>query len=77
MVIETFPEGPGPVYARFRERGRMLPEGLHFVESWLAADGGRCFQVMETADPALFAAWTAHWADLVRFEVVELGAKPA
>lgn len=76
MVIETFRAGAEPVYARFGAEGRMLPDGLRFVESWLAADGGRCFQVMETDDPVRFAEWTARWNDLVDFEIIELGDKP-
>ncbi len=71
MVIETFRAGPEPVYARFAERGRMLPDGLHYVDSWIdATDRSRCFQLMETDDPALLPEWTARWDDLVAFEVV-------
>jgi hypothetical protein len=70
MVIETFTRGPRPVYERARDRGRMLPEGLRCVESWVDEGLGRCFQLMETDDPALFAAWTAEWDDLARFEIV-------
>jgi uncharacterized protein DUF3303 len=70
MVIETFTQGAGPVYERARDRGRMLPEGLEYVESWVAEGLGRCFQLMETDDPALFDAWTAQWADLADFEIV-------
>jgi hypothetical protein len=66
MVIETFTRGPRPVY----DRGRMLPEGLRYVESWVDEGLGRCFQLMETDDPALFEAWTAEWDDLARFEIV-------
>ena len=78
MVIETFRPGVlDTVYRRLRERGRGLPEGLFFVESWLAADGSRCFQIMETADPATFEAWMPFWSDLVSFEIVELGEKPS
>ena len=76
MVIETFLDGPDPVYARFANRGRMLPDGLHFVQSWLSADSMRCFQLMETAKPALFEQWTRKWSDLVAFEIVPLGNKP-
>ena len=76
MVIEHFRDGPGPVYARFREKGRMLPEGLCYLDSWLSADGARCFQLMETEDAALFEPWFAAWQDLVEFELVPLGAKP-
>ena len=71
MVIETYRSGPGPVYARAAERGRMLPPGLRFVDSWVDADRlDRCFQLMETDDPDTFGAWIAAWADLVAFEVV-------
>jgi uncharacterized protein DUF3303 len=70
MVVETFTKGPGPVYARFAERGRMAPPGLEYVESWIDEKLDRCFQVMETDDPALFDEWTAAWADLATFEIV-------
>jgi hypothetical protein len=78
MVVETFHLGrPDEVYARLAERGRMTPDGLVFRDSWLDASGARCFQLMETADPALFAPWIAAWDDLVAFEVVPLMEKPA
>ena len=71
MVIETFRHGdPVPIYRRFRERGRVAPEGLRYVASWVTEDLRRCFQVMECDDPALLAQWTAAWADIVDFEVV-------
>jgi Protein of unknown function (DUF3303) len=71
MVIEHFRPGQAPeVYRRFRERGRMAPEGLRYVASWVDTDFKRCFQVMETEDEALLAQWTANWDDLVEFEIV-------
>ena len=71
MVIERYRSGAGPVYERAAARGRMLPDGLTYVTSWVAAgDLDRCFQLMETDDAALFDAWTRHWDDLVSFEVV-------
>jgi hypothetical protein len=77
MVIEHFePEAQARIYERFREKSRMLPPGLAYIDSWLEAQGGRCFQLMETDDPALFQSWTERWNDLVRFEIVELGPKP-
>jgi hypothetical protein len=73
MVIERFKNrDPGPAYQRFREHGRMIPEGLKYINSWVQSDFGRCFQLMETEDPALFAQWTAHWEDLVDFEIVPI-----
>ncbi len=78
MVIERFrPGAKARVYARFRQKGRMLPAGLTYLDSWLEKDGDRCFQLMETRDPALFVEWTDHWKDLVRFEIIGLGDKPA
>ena len=71
MIIEHFRGGrPEAVYARFRERGRMAPEGLRYVASWVTRDGARCFQVMECDERALLEQWMAAWADLVDFEVV-------
>ena len=77
MVIETFLPGcKEKVYQRFYQKGRMLPEGLAYVNSWLEKDGDRCFQLMETDDPSLFQVWLDEWKDLVAMEVVELGEKP-
>ena len=77
MVIEQFPPGAKEkVYERFRVKGRMLPDGLVYIDSWLEKDGDRCFQLMETDDFALFRTWTERWRDLVSFEIIEIGEKP-
>jgi hypothetical protein len=71
MVIERFRGGDAAaVFRRFGERGRMLPEGLNYVDSWVAADQDRCFQLMACDDPALFERWIDQWRDLVEFEIV-------
>ena len=71
MVIEHYTSGPGPVYSRAAARGRMLPDGLRYVDSWIVDDGAldRCFQLMETDDPSLFAVWLDNWRDLGEFEI--------
>ncbi len=77
MVIKSFfPGCKDRIYERFQQKGRMLPEGLAYVNSWLERDGDRCFQLMETDDPSLFQVWFEHWKDLAAIEVVELGEKP-
>ncbi|MEO5718192.1 MAG: DUF3303 family protein [Chthoniobacterales bacterium] len=77
MVMEKFVPGcKASVYERFHLRGRMLPEGLTYIDSWLEKDGNRCFQLMETDAPALFADWIKEWCDLVSFEVIELEPPP-
>jgi hypothetical protein len=71
MVVETFKDHNGKaVYERLRERGRQMPDGLKFVQSWVTADLGRCFQLMETDDVTLFQRWIADWQDVMGFEVV-------
>lgn len=71
MVVEHFREGRAPdVYRRFRDRGRLAPEGLTYVASWVDLEFRRCFQVMEAPDESLLRAWIANWEDLVDFEVV-------
>jgi len=71
MVIEKFRDQDAKsVYRRFHEKGRLMPEGLVFVSSWVSADLGRCFQVMECDDVALLQRWVAAWSDLVEFEIV-------
>ena len=71
MVIERFKEGAAPdVYRRAREQGRMMPDGLEYVSSWVDLDFSTCYQLMRTDDPSLFAAWTKAWEDLVDFEIV-------
>ena len=70
-VIEHFRPGQAPeVYRRFRERGRMAPDGVRYVSSWVDLEFRRCFQVMEAEDEALLVGWTANWHDLIDFEVV-------
>jgi hypothetical protein len=70
MIVETYPHGPRPVYARFRERGRLAPDGLRYVSSWVTTEGDRCYQVMECSDRALLDEWMGAWADLVEFQVI-------
>lgn len=71
LVVENFRRGdPVPVYQRFRDRGRMAPEGVRYVASWVTADLRRCFQVMECDAASQLEEWMAGWRDLVDFEVL-------
>ena len=70
MVIERYRGGdPAPVYARFRERGRMIREGLRYINSWVSENLSTCYQIMETDDRALLDEWICNWSDIVDFEV--------
>jgi len=70
MVVEHFKgKDAVPVYRRFRDRGRMAPEGLTYVSSWVDEKLERCFQLMETDDRNLLDRWIESWQDLVDFEV--------
>ena len=78
MVIETYKQGClEEVYERFHRNGRMMPPDLNYIDSWLQSDGSRCFQLMETDNPASFSQWTKHWEDLMHFEIAEIGSKPS
>lgn len=71
MIIEHFRNGdPLPVYRRFRDRGRLAPDGLRYVSSWVTHDLRRCYQVMECDDLALLEEWMANWRDVTDFEVI-------
>jgi hypothetical protein len=70
MVVEHFKNKDAvPVYRRFRDRGRLAPEGLIYISSWVDDQFERCYQLMETDDRRLLEEWIANWSDLVDFEV--------
>jgi len=69
MVIEQLKnQYAKAVYRRFRVKGRMAPDGLAYVESWVEHNFDRCFQLMECGDARLLEEWADHWRDLVDFE---------
>ena len=71
MVIERFKEGTAlEIYQRFRQRGRMMPEGLEYISSWIDLSFKTCWQLMQTEDFTLFDKWTTNWRDLADFEIV-------
>ena len=71
LIIEKFKGGdPVPVYRRFRERGRLAPDGLRYVGSWITEDLTRCYQIMECDDRRLLDQWLANWNDLMDFDVM-------
>ena len=71
MVIERFRDRDAKaVYRRFRDSGRMMPEGLRYVGSWVETNFDRCFQIMECDDARLLQQWIVNWSDLADFEVV-------
>ena len=73
MVIERFKDSKTKdIYCRFQEKGRMMPEGLRYVDSWISANLDRCFQLMECDDSRLFQEWIVQWQDLAEFEIIPL-----
>jgi Protein of unknown function (DUF3303) len=71
MVVEHFKEGAAPeIYQRLREKGRMMPEGLEYIASWIDLRFQTCYQLMRTEDASLFPRWTDAWKDLFDFEIV-------
>ena len=75
MVIETYRnQDAKTIYGRFRDKGRMLPEGLTFVASWVTADLSRCFVIMECEEVATLQRWVVEWSDLAAFEILPVVA---
>jgi Protein of unknown function (DUF3303) len=71
MVIERFKnQDAKAVYRRFQEKGRMMPDGLKYVDSWVEPNFDRCFQLMECDDLRLFQEWLLQWQDLGEFEII-------
>jgi len=71
MIVEQFRNGDAvPIYRRFRERGRMEPDGVRYISSWVTEDMRRCFQVMEAESRGQLDQWMDRWKDLVQFDVV-------
>ena len=70
MIVEHFKDGCfDRVYERFKQHGRMLPDGLVYLDSWRSQEDMVCFQLMETDDESLFSEWISVWEDLVEFEI--------
>ena len=71
MVIEHFKAGNSKLVGeRFRNSGRMMPEGVIYHASWLEPAGNRCFQVMEAPNEELLEVWVNRWSDLMAFEII-------
>ena len=71
MVIEKFKKNKTrEIYQRYEEKGRMLPDGLKYLQSWVDINLDRCFQLMECEDPRLFQEWVDNWKDLAEFEII-------
>ncbi len=71
MVVERFRnQDAKAVYRRFNEQGRLAPDGLVYVGSWIEANFDRCFQLMECDDVALLQEWAMNWSDLAEIEIV-------
>jgi hypothetical protein len=70
LIIEHFKNrDPVPVYRRFRDRGRLAPEAVRYISSWVDEKLERCFQLMEAEERKDLDEWIGHWNDLVEFEV--------
>jgi hypothetical protein len=71
MIIESFRNrDPVPVYRRFRDQGRLAPEALKYISSWVTTDMSRCYQLMECEDRRLLDEWIPRWSDLTDIEVI-------
>ena len=71
MIIEKFHEGKvKALYRRFEAKGRMLPDGVKYIDSWISEDVTVCYQLMESVTEEKLQQWIGHWKDLVDFEII-------
>ncbi len=71
MIIERFRPGKTKdLYKRFEEKGRMLPDGVKYINSWIDNDILTCYQVMESESEQKLQQWISYWNDLADFEVI-------
>jgi hypothetical protein len=69
MIIEHFKDTTA-IGERFRAKGRMLPESVAYVASWIDPKTHRCFQVMEAPTAAHLDPWVDAWKDLGTFDII-------
>lgn len=69
MVIERYKDKEA-VYKRFHEKGRMMPEGVSYVNSWVTEDGNICYQINEAENLELLYEWASNWNDVTDFEFI-------
>jgi hypothetical protein len=71
MVIEHYHPGKLKVlYQRFDEKGRMLPDGVTYIDSWINEDITVCYQLMESDSLDKLNEWISNWNDIVDFELI-------
>lgn len=73
MIIERFREGKTrALYLRFAEKGRMLPDGVEYINSWINEELTVCYQLMEAPSREKIVEWTRLWSDLADFEITSV-----
>ncbi len=71
MIIERFHAGKvKALYRRFDEKGRMLPEGVNYINSWTNEQVSTCYQLMDSDSIESIYQWIGQWSDLADFEVI-------
>ncbi|HVZ98636.1 MAG TPA: DUF3303 family protein [Chitinophagaceae bacterium] len=71
MIIEIFREGKiKELYQRFSEKGRQLPAGVTYVNSWIDENVTTCYQVMESDAADKIKEWTLLWEDVANFTII-------
>jgi hypothetical protein len=70
MVIEHYVHGASVVYERFTTQGRMLPDGVEFIDSWIVdeSEPRTCYQLMRATDDDALGQWIARWSDVIDFD---------
>ena len=71
MIIEKFHQGKiKQLYERFDERGRLMPDGVNYINSWIDINVETCYQIMESKSEEKLLEWVNNWNDLADFEII-------
>ncbi|MCP4441780.1 MAG: DUF3303 domain-containing protein [Aureispira sp.] len=71
MIIEHFHQDKlKEIYDRFDKKGRLMPESVHYINSWIDEKVEVCYQVMEAESREKLLEWISNWEDVTDFEII-------
>ena len=71
MVIEHFhPDKIKELYERFDKKGRLMPNGVHYINSWTDTKVETCYQIMESESEEKLNEWIDNWKDFADFVII-------
>ena len=71
LIIERFyPEKVKALYQRFEAEGRLLPDGVQYLNSWIDEKIETCYQLMESDTQEKLLEWVSRWSEFATFDII-------